>query len=64
MRAGEVFVPGPDTTLRAGDHALVATSREARSAVEERLRAGSRGGRLAGWYDDVTAPRAATATRR
>lgn len=50
MRAGEVFVPGPDTVLRVGDHALVATSREARGAVEERLRAVSRAGRLAGWY--------------
>jgi cell volume regulation protein A len=50
MRAGEVFVPGPDTVLRVGDHALVATSREARGAVEERLRSVSRAGRLAGWY--------------
>ena len=51
LRGGEVFVPGSTTVLRSGDHALVATSRRDRDAVEERLRAVSRSGRLAGWYD-------------
>ena len=56
LREGEVIVPGPTTVLRAGDHALVATSHGNRPAVEERLRAVSRAGRLAGWYDSPTRP--------
>ncbi|QSR30124.1 K+/H+ antiporter [Nocardioides sp. S5] len=58
LRDGEVFVPGPTTALRVGDHALVATSRQQRRVVEERLRAVSRAGRLAGWYDASLATRA------
>lgn len=58
LRGGEVFVPGTATVLRAGDHALVVTTRAGREPVEERLRAVSRAGRLAGWYDAVLATRA------
>ena len=50
LRAGEIFVPGPTTVLRAGDHLLVAAAREHRPTVERRLRAVSDSGRLAGWY--------------
>ena len=56
LRDGEVIVPGPATVLRVGDHALVATSRRDRETVEERLRAVSRSGRLAGWYDGAVRP--------
>ncbi|AWB92889.1 potassium/proton antiporter [Aeromicrobium chenweiae] len=48
-RRGEIFAPKESTVLRAGDHLLLATSNEVRSAAERRLRAVSRGGRLAGW---------------
>jgi len=50
VRRGEVFAPGPTTVLRAGDHVLVAASREDRAVIESRLHAVSDAGRLAGWY--------------
>lgn len=49
LRNGDMFVPGPDTTLRTGDHLLIAVGFDKRKAVERRLRAISRAGRLAGW---------------
>lgn len=55
LRAGEIFVPGPTTVLRAGDHALVAAARKHHPSVERRLRAVSDSGRLAGWYADLPA---------
>jgi potassium/hydrogen antiporter len=36
--------------LRRGDEVLVVTPRSLREPTERRLRAVSRGGRLAGWY--------------
>ena len=54
LRDGDIFVPGPNTVLRAGDHALLATAREHQPSIEQRLRAVSDFGRLAGWL----APRA------
>ena len=50
LRDGQIFVPGPTTTLRADDHALVATAREHQPAIERRLRTVSDFGRLGGWY--------------
>lgn len=43
------FVPGPGTVLRRGDQLLVVTTSSARRQTESRLRAVSRGGRLALW---------------
>jgi cell volume regulation protein A len=50
-RAGEIFVPDRHTSLRTGDHLLLAVSDHAREATEQRLRAISQGGRLAVWRD-------------
>jgi cell volume regulation protein A len=52
-RAGELFVPDRHTSLRTGDHLLLAVSDHAREATEERLRAISHGGRLAMWREPV-----------
>jgi cell volume regulation protein A len=46
------FVPDGRTVLRRGDEVLVVTPRRLRELTERRLRAVSRGGRLAGWFDD------------
>ncbi len=53
LRGGQVFVPGPTSALRVGDHALVAAAREHEAAIGRRLRAVSERGRLAGWYAGV-----------
>lgn len=53
LRRGQIFVPGSNTVLRAGDYALIAAAREHRPAIERRLRAVSDSGRLAGWYGDL-----------
>ncbi|WP_432511374.1 potassium/proton antiporter [Kineococcus sp. SYSU DK001] len=50
-RDGSTFVPQPRTVLRRGDDLLVVTSTAERRAVEERLQAISRDGKLAGWRD-------------
>ena len=52
VRDGLSFVPDPRTVLRRGDDVLVVAPRRVREATERRLRAVSRGGRLAGWYGD------------
>jgi len=49
LRNGSLFVPRADTSLRAGDHLLLACPVKHRGAVECRLRAISRAGRLATW---------------
>ncbi len=51
-RAGKIFVPDQGTVLRAHDHLLLATSNRDQVATEQRLRAVSRAGRLAGWYGE------------
>ena len=53
IRDGATFVPGRDTQLRHHDELLIVTTRRTRDRTERRLRAVSRGGRLAGW---LTAP--------
>jgi len=49
VRDGETKVPDERTALRHGDDILVVTPRKSREATEQRLRAISRGGRLAEW---------------
>ncbi|WP_053208060.1 potassium/proton antiporter [Jiangella muralis] len=52
LRDGTLFVPRTDTTLRTGDQLLLAATVAHRAAVERRLRAISRAGRLATWYGE------------
>lgn len=49
VRDGSSFVPHENTPLRRDDQLLVVTPTAAREAVEQRLYAVSRAGRLAGW---------------
>jgi cell volume regulation protein A len=49
VRNGHAFVPGPTTRVQRGDELLVVSTRQARDAVEARLRSVSLHGRLAGW---------------
>jgi cell volume regulation protein A len=49
VREASAFVPEPDTTLRRGDRFLVVTTAQVRDRTERRIRAVSRGGRLADW---------------
>jgi cell volume regulation protein A len=49
VRDGEAFVPIPRTSLRHGDELIVVTAAAAREATEQRVRAVSAGGKLAGW---------------
>ena len=51
VRGGRSIVPESSTVLRAGDELLVVTPRRLRDATENRLRAISRSGRLAGWLE-------------
>jgi cell volume regulation protein A len=57
IREGRAFVPRPSTPLRAGDDVILVTTEQVRSAVERRLRAVSRHGRLAGWHHPSRRPR-------
>jgi len=52
VRDARGFVPGPTTTLQAGDRLLVVAAAGVRERTERRLRAVSRGGRLAGWFGE------------
>jgi cell volume regulation protein A len=56
IRDHRTFVPTPDTQLRSGDEILVVTTRVGREAAERRLRAVSRRGPLAHWFDEYGAP--------
>ncbi|MGK5499205.1 potassium/proton antiporter [Streptomyces sp. URMC 125] len=49
VRDGSSFVPTPTTALRHGDELLVVATDAVRDAVERRLMAVGRGGKLAGW---------------
>lgn len=53
VRAGEAIVPDSRFALRGGDSLLIVTTASARARVEERIRAVSLGGRLAGWRDTL-----------
>jgi cell volume regulation protein A len=52
IREGHTFVPGRDTQLRTGDEILVVTTRSRREITERRLRAVSRKGALAHWFNE------------
>ena len=52
LRDGAGFVPGPDTRLKVGDSLLIVATASVRDAAERRLRAVSRRGRLARWFDE------------
>ncbi|MBA3251659.1 MAG: potassium/proton antiporter [Geodermatophilaceae bacterium] len=49
VREGHSFVPGATTRILRGDELLVVTTSAVRDRAENRLRAVSRAGRLAGW---------------
>ncbi len=55
VRDGRSFVPGQDTVLREGDELLVVATDAVRDAVERRLVAVGRGGKLAGWLTEPDA---------
>ena len=57
LRAGAGFVPAADTRLRTGDALLIVATADSRDAAERRLRAVSRRGRLARWFDEDGADR-------
>lgn len=52
LRDGAGFVPAPDTRLKVGDSLLIVATAQVRDAAEQRLRAVSRRGRLARWFDE------------
>ena len=52
IRDGHTFVPIPDTRIEAGDELLIVTTSKTRAAAESRLRAVSRRGKLAHWFDE------------
>jgi len=52
IRAGHTFVPIPDTRIETGDELLIVTTSKTRAAAESRLRAVSRRGKLAHWFDE------------
>lgn len=56
IRGGHTFVPLPDTRLRVGDDLLIVTTPRTRTAAEARLRAVSRRGKLAYWFDEYGDP--------
>lgn len=53
LRDGVLFVPKTSTPLRRADHLLIAVTDSERAAVESRLRAVSRAGRLANWRGEL-----------
>ena len=52
IRDGRTFVPIPDTRIETGDELLIVTTSKTRAAAESRLRAVSRRGKLAHWFDE------------
>jgi cell volume regulation protein A len=56
IRDGHPFVPQPETRIEAGDELLIVTTTKAREAAERRLRAVSRRGKLAYWFDEYGEP--------
>ncbi|MET0694659.1 MAG: potassium/proton antiporter [Propionibacteriaceae bacterium] len=51
IRDSRPFTPPPRERIKVGDELLIVTPTAQRQVTEERLRALSRGGRLAGWRD-------------
>jgi cell volume regulation protein A len=56
IRDGHTFVPLPETRIEAGDELLIVTTSKTRAAAESRLRAVSRRGKLAYWFDEYGEP--------
>ena len=56
IRAGRSFVPQLVTPLEIGDELLIVTTTEMRELAERRLRAVSRRGKLAYWFDEYGDP--------
>ena len=52
IRDGHTFVPIPDTRIETGDELMIVTTSKTRAAAESRLRAVSRRGKLAHWFDE------------
>ncbi|HEX2212845.1 MAG TPA: potassium/proton antiporter [Mycobacterium sp.] len=52
IRNGRTFVPQPDTRIAIGDELLIVTTTKTRAMAERRLRAVSRRGKLAHWFDE------------
>jgi cell volume regulation protein A len=52
LRAGVGFVPQARTRIQAGDSLLIVATADCRDLAEQRLRAVSRRGRLARWFDE------------
>jgi cell volume regulation protein A len=52
IRDGHTFVPQPDTRIANGDELLIVTTTKKRAEAERRLRAVSRRGKLAYWFDE------------
>jgi potassium/hydrogen antiporter len=56
VRAGHSFVPQPITRLEIGDELMIVTTTATRELAERRLRAVSRRGKLAYWFDEYGDP--------
>ncbi len=56
IRGGHSFVPQPVTRLQVGDELLIVTTTATRELAERRLRAVSRRGKLAYWFDEYGEP--------
>jgi potassium/hydrogen antiporter len=56
IRNGHTFVPQSDTRIAVGDELLIVTTTKTREAAERRLRAVSRRGKLAYWFDEYGEP--------
>ncbi|MDT5094957.1 MAG: potassium/hydrogen antiporter [Mycobacterium sp.] len=56
IRRGHAFVPESETRIETGDELLIVTTTKAREAAERRLRAVSRRGKLAHWFDEYGEP--------
>ncbi|WP_280829909.1 potassium/proton antiporter [Mycobacterium sp. OTB74] len=56
IRKGNTFVPQPDTRIAVGDELLIVSTSTTREATERRLRAVSRRGKLAYWFDEYGEP--------
>lgn len=56
IRDGNTFVPLPETRIEAGDELMIVTTSKMRMLTESRLRAVSRRGRLAYWFDEYGDP--------
>ncbi|BBX74503.1 potassium/proton antiporter [Mycobacterium shinjukuense] len=56
IRDGHTFVPTFDTRIESGDELLIVTTSSTRAATESRLRAVSRRGKLAYWFDEYGEP--------